>query len=560
MMPWQMFQSVRRQRVCSAVIFAVFAATGPAVAELKPFVFPGEQTTGPEFAWQDIRLYADYSNPKETRVNMALNGKITNLSRDNVTAYRIAFDQPFVEPNSQQHQTRWNAATNSSSARVQINQNQQRENKDGSISVSLTSLELKDDLSLPDQITGHIDLLEAAVFETHDLPLEQGARVELEPGVHLLLKQYSKAGSSHQCEFELQWPDPQKHRPHQFGMMPFVWMIIPVDAQGRSLRSSHQVSYGDNNAISGRFYAYNNQKIDKLHIRWVKQTRERRMAFEIDDALLRFPPAPKLVAGPVEIPQPDASIGRAKLNDLNAQFQNRVTELSRQHEPSYNLSANITLKLNEKIEFVSYRMPRLINVIDERGRNVLALSNGRGEQMIQGSRMNQRSELRFGPISCQRGQLVRMPKQILRITGDIALVIARQSKVERLDEQTNKVIDMPDSGTIGLIDIKSEGDDDTRVTLNYKGSYVYFEPQADLPFVYEVCVVKKDDEQSVKGRRRSWSRGGNDGELHGNWTFAFNDLRPEQVSHVELHIVYDTETVVLPFERDYTSDPDDTHE
>lgn len=545
-------------------VFAVLCLallSGVAVAELRPLKLSPKNQASPQFQWNDLRLHGDFTKPQAKRAYINLAGRLTGFSEQDVIAYRLSFDDEPFKLSTSQRKAAWHEASNSSSMLVRkINSHSQRGNDPG-LNINVSSVRLRDALNLPDQITGHVDLLLADSYQSHDLPIEDGATVELEPGIKLILKEHKESGSSNRCEFVIQDDTATDQQKHRFGTVPFVWDITPIDAMNQPLRSSNYLTYDDDNTMNGRFYAYNNQKIHSLRVRWARRTREHRLRFELGPELLQFPPAPKLVAGPVEIPQPDSSIGQAQVKHLNLTFRNRHDENANRHmaQPSYIINTHIQLKVHEELDFVSYRTPRLVNVIDERGRNILAISDNTSSHMVPGSSLNLSSNLTYEHISGRSQQLIRKPSHIRRIAGDIAMVIARDTKVERLEateqDAEEQAIKMPDGGMIRLEKIKPEDDDDTRVTLRYKGGYVYFEPQNDRPFIHEVRVVGEDD-QTITGRRRSWSRGGQDGEMTGSWTFEFSKIKPDQVRHIEVRVIHDTETAIVPFATDYTKPQD----
>lgn len=547
-----------RIRGVLAVFVMLSLLAGHAVAQVLDMELPRPRTHGPQVQWDDIRLYSNFSKDGSFRNSLNLRGRVTHIPRDIVVAYRLELPGTLLNLSERDQNASWADLPQRSSSLMRVikpdtaQQQAQAPARPGGaagvpgVPISISSLAMKKEVNLPQTLQGKLHLLQAAEMREIEVPLKEDAIVELQPGISIQVTKLSKSGSSYRPEFKLIWGDGDKDREHNYNMTPFLWAMIPLNDHGEPIRASNYIYFESDNKVRGQFYAYRNQQIHKVRIRWVTRTSERTLRFALDKNFLTFPPSPNKVAGPVEIAQPESSIGRAEFVAANANYN--VQHIASDNlRTNYNITPTISLKLKKPLEFVSYRMPRLINVIDERDRNILALLNESSSQMQQATYLRANDNKTYEHISGRSQPLVRVPKRIKRVTGDIAMVIATAKENITMETTDGTEITLPDDGKIELAGMELDNDDDTRVKLRYNAKYVVFEPQDRAAFVHEVRAIRHEGEPLV-GRRRSWSSGGNDGMKTGTWQFEFSNINPKDIKEIQLNVISETDTVVVPFE------------
>ena len=204
--------------------------------------------------WQSVQVRMNWTNERTSSISLNLQGFLPEDITDRLVGYRVDIDElndadgVSLLPKDENGQSRPSKGSMTFMAPPLKGGNIAR------IAGQRVAVNLRD-IQMPSgplsDVRGRIRLLTAVEYHNVDLPLKEGASVELTPGLTLHLEKVAQGGRQRTISFRIESDRPELKLGER-GHAPFIW--------------SFQV-LGDNNAVDDRgLYAASQSWINKEHV------------------------------------------------------------------------------------------------------------------------------------------------------------------------------------------------------------------------------------------------------------------------------------------------------
>ena len=507
--------------------------------------------------WQSVQVRMNWTNERTSSISLNLQGFLPEDITDRLVGYRVDIDElndadgVSLLPKDENGQSRPSKGSMTFMAPPLKGGNIAR------IAGQRVAVNLRD-IQMPSgplsDVRGRIRLLTAVEYHNVDLPLKEGASVELTPGLTLHLEKVAQGGRQRTISFRIESDRPELKLGER-GHAPFIW--------------SFQV-LGDNNAVDanftnpqvvikdagGEFRCYNYRdteaKADALRLCVVTLATERTMRIAVPRELLAFSSSRNLRPGPLEALPPENSA--VKLDIRNISLNYFINDANGQPNVRYSMQINAAVTLNEDLNVCATRTLRVINLLDFEGRNVIAQQAANRAQFRDYQPNDSSSSI---PIpSVYDSNLVRPPKGPCQISGDTALLVAHESSIHEIPLEPNARLDLPDDASF---EVESTTVQNKHLMVAFKIDLPreMLQPGEGNAFVQKVELITADG-KAIIGRPSGAAFAGGD-RITGTRNYRFFNVTDDKDASLRFTFVESCEQIVVPFRQtiDFTREKPD---